>query len=297
MTDFRVPQPLSVPPSTERELSARLRAHGKTPRGSFPILQAALDIAAHARVQANLAFPDFQAVIDTMDQLSRAAGDWVAVYSSPPSAEDQVEWLRQVMEDQGGFVGAREDYEAAENADIVAVIDRRRGLPVSLGLLYIHLARCCNFDVEGLNFPGHFLLRLNTDGGSAIFDPFNDARILQPQDLRATLKQFHGPAAEMDLSFTRGVGDREVLIRVQNNLKFRAMRESRLEDAIVVLERLLLMDPGNGIFWQEAGLTHQRLGNLRAAVLALENAIETAQEPALSIRVQSLLDEVRSQLN
>ena len=101
----------------------------------------------------------------------------------------------------------------------------------------------------------------------------------------------------MDLSFTRGVGDREVLIRVQNNLKFRAMRESRLEDAIVVLERLLLMDPGNGIFWQEAGLTHQRLGNLRAAVLALENAIETAQEPALSIRVQSLLDEVRSQLN
>ena len=101
----------------------------------------------------------------------------------------------------------------------------------------------------------------------------------------------------MDLSFTRSVRDRDVLTRMQNNLKIRALRESRLEDAILVLERLLLLEPGNGVFWQEAGLIHQRLGNLRAAVLAFENAVETMQEPALSVRVQSLLDEVRSQLN
>ena len=93
------------------------------------------------------------------------------------------------------------------------------------------------------------------------------------------------------------VRDRDVLIRMQNNLKIRALRESRLEDAVLVLERLLLLEPGNGVFWQETGLIHQRLGNLRAAVLAFENAVETMQEPALSIRVQSLLDEVRSQLN
>ena len=297
MTDFRVPQPLNAPPTTERELTARLRAHGKSSMGEFPVLQAALDIAAYARLQHNLPFPDFDAVIAQMNELSHAAGDWVAIYGTKPPAEEQVDWLRQVMHEQGNFQGAMQNYDASENADIAAVIENRRGLPVSLGLLYIHIARCCGFDVEGLNFPGHFLTRLIGDESSAIFDPFNDARILEPQDLRATLKRFHGPTAEMDLSFTRGVRDRDVRIRMQNNLKFRALRESRLDDAVLVVERLLLLEPGNGVFWQEAGLIHQRLGNLRAAVLAFENAVETMQEPALSIRVQSLLDEVRSQLN
>ena len=297
MTDFRVPQPLDVPPASERELISRLRMHGKSSVGEFPILQAALDIAAFARIQTNTAFPDFEAVIDQMNELSRAAGEWVAVYDTPPPAEEQIDWLRQIICEQGTFVGATQNYDASENADIVAVINNRRGLPVSLGLLYIHLARCCNFGIEGLNFPGHFLVRVHTEQGSAIFDPFNDARILEPQDLRTTLKRFHGPAAEMDLSFTRKIRDRDVLIRMQNNLKVRALRESRLDDAVLVLERLLLLEPGNGVFWQEAGLIHQRLGNLRAAVLAFENAVETMQEPALSVRVQSLLDEVRSQLN
>ena len=297
LTDFRVPSPLNAPPSTERELVSRLRAHGKSSTGSFPILQAALDIAAYARIQTNTALPDFDSIINHMNALSQAAEEWVSVYDTNPPANDQVDWLRQIMQEQGGFVGATQNYDASENADIVAVIDNRRGLPVSLGLLYIHVARCGNFSIDGLNFPGHFLLRVNADEGSAIFDPFNDARILEPQDLRATLKRFHGPAAEMDLSFTRSVRDRDVLTRMQNNLKIRALRESRLEDAILVLERLLLLEPGNGVFWQEAGLIHQRLGNLRAAVLAFENAVETMQEPALSVRVQSLLDEVRSQLN
>lgn len=297
MTEFRVPQPLDVPPGSERELVSRIRAHGKSSTGEFPILQAALDIAAMARIQTNTAFPNFEAVIEQMNDLSRAAGEWVAVYDGPPPADEQINWLREIMQDRGKFVGATQNYDASENADIVSVINNRRGLPVSLGLLYIHLARCCGFEIEGLNFPGHFLLRINSPLGASIFDPFNDARILEPQDLRTTLKRFHGPAAEMDLSFTRKVRDRDVLIRMQNNLKIRALRESRLEDAVLVLERLLLLEPGNGVFWQETGLIHQRLGNLRAAVLAFENAVETMQEPALSIRVQSLLDEVRSQLN
>jgi len=286
-----------VPPVSERELAAKLRAHGNSSLGEFPVLQAALDIAAYARIQQNLPFPDFDSIIEQMNELSHSAGEWVAIFDNRPPADEQVEWLRLIMHEQGGFQGATQNYDASENADIAAVIENRRGLPVSLGLLYIHIARCCGFGVEGLNFPGHFLTRLIGDETSAIFDPFNDARILEPQDLRATLKRFHGQTAEMDLSFTRGVRDRDVLIRMQNNLKFRALRESRLDDAVLVVERLLLLDPGNGVFWQEAGLIHQRIGNLRAAVLAFENAVETMQEPALSVRVQSLLDEVRSQLN
>ena len=297
MTDFRVPKPLVVPPATERELVSCLRAHGNTPHGEFGVLQAALDVAAFARIQTNEPFPDFDGIIDQLNELARDAGDWVAVYDSMPPAEEQIEWLQQVVVARGGFLGATQNYDASENADIVSVVENRRGLPVSLGVIYIHLARSCGFEVEGLNFPGHFLLRMKSEQGAAIFDPFNSAQILEPKDLRSTLKHFHGEAAEMDLSFTRAVGDRDVLFRMQNNLKIRALRESRLVDAVLILERMLLVNPGNGVLWQEAGLTHQRLGNLRAAVLAFENAVETMQEPALSVRVQTLLDEARRQLN
>lgn len=297
MSDFQVPKPLDAPPAIERELVTRLRAHGHAEPDEFGILQAALDVAAFARLQTNEPFPDFDLIIQQLNALSQEAGEWISVFGTPPPAEEQIDWLRQVVVGSGGFRGATQNYDASENADIVSVVENRRGLPVSLGVIYIHLARSCGFHIAGLNFPGHFLLRIDGPQGAVIFDPFNDAETLQPQELRATLKRYHGPAAEMDLSFTRPVSDRDVLFRMQNNLKIRALRESRLDDAVLILERMLLVNPGNGVLWQEAGLTHQRLGNLRAAVLAFENAVETMQEPALSVRVQTLLDEVRRQLN
>lgn len=297
VSEFQVPKPLDAPPVNERALVSRLRAQGQAELGEFGVLQAALDVAAYARLQSNQPLPDFAEIIEKLNALARDAGDWVAVYNALPPAEEQVDWLRQVVVSRGGFSGATQNYDASENADIVSVVENRRGLPVSLGVIYIHLGRSCGFEIEGLNFPGHFLLRIKSDQGSVIFDPFNDAQLLEPQDLRATLKRFHGPGAEMDLSFTRAVSDRDVLFRMQNNLKIRALRESRLEDAVLIIERMLLVNPGNGVLWQEAGLTHQRLGNLRAAVLAFENAVETMQEPALSVQVQTLLDEARRQLN
>ncbi len=124
------------------------------------------------------------------------------------------------------------------------MIQNRRILPVSIGVLYIHLARSCNLAIEGLNFPGPFLLRMEAGDEQVIFDPSAGARSASPQYLRA-------------------------------------LREGRAGEAVQVIERLLLLDPGNGVVCQEAELLHWELSNSCAAVLAFEHAVATMQEPAL----------------
>jgi len=297
VSEYRVPRPLIAPARTEAELVASLRAHRRADPLDFPILQAALDLSALAFLQADRPLPDFDDVIDLMSEMAHFAGEWVAVYDGAPPVGEQVEWLAQSVSEVGAFGGITQNYDASENADFASVIQNRRILPVSIGVLYIHLARSCNFAIEGLNFPGPFLLRMEANDEQVIFDPSAGARPASPQDLRALLKRHHGDAAELDLSFTRGISDMDVLIRMENATKMRALREGRAGEAVQVIERLLLLDPGNGVVWQEAGLLHWELGNSRAAVLAFEHAVATMQEPALCSRVQSLLDEALCQLN
>jgi regulator of sirC expression with transglutaminase-like and TPR domain len=297
VSEHRVPRPLIAPARTEAELVSSLRAHRRADPLDFPILQTALDLSALACLQADRPLPDFGDVIDLMNEMAHFAGEWVAVYDGAPPVGEQVEWLAQSVSEVGAFRGIAQNYDASENADFASVIQNRRILPVSIGVLYIHLARSCNFAVEGLNFPGPFLLRMEAGDEQVIFDPSAGARPASPQDLRALLKRHHGEAAELDLSFTRGISDMDVLIRMENATKMRALREGRASEAVQVIERLLLLDPGNGVVWQEAGLLHWELGNTRAAVLAFEHAVATMQEPALCSRVQSLLDEALCQLN
>lgn len=297
VSEHRVPRPLIAPPRTERELVARLRAHRCTDPRDFPILQAALDLSALACLQGERTLPDFADVIELMNEMANFAGEWVAVYEAEPPVEEQVEWLAQSVMEVGAFRGIVQNYDASHNADFASVIQNRHVLPVSIGILFIHLARSCNFSIEGLNFPSSFLLRMEAEDGSVIFDPSTGATPVAAHDLRTILKRHCGETAELDLSFTRGISDMDVTIRMENAIKLRALREGRMAEAIQVIERLLLLDPGNGVVWKEAGLLHWELGNTRAAVLAFEHAVATMQEPALCSRVQSLLDEALCQLN
>ena len=74
-------------------------------------------------------------------------------------------------------------YEDPDNADIIAVAERRKGLPVTLGIFYLHAARRCALTVQGVDFPGHFLLRIETEEGPLALDPFSEGRVVLPSEL------------------------------------------------------------------------------------------------------------------
>lgn len=201
--------------------------------------------------------------------------------------------LRQVMVETFGYHGDAETYEDPDNADLIRVIERRRGLPVSLGILYLAVGRHVGWSVNGLNFPGHFLIRLDgPDGERVILDPFHDGAELSVADLRGLVKAIEGPEAELTPSIYAAVSNREVLIRLQANIKLRALQAGDYETALATVERMLLVTPEDHWLWRESGLMHMRVGDLEGALVALDVYLRLAPEGADRERIAKVVQEL-----
>jgi len=177
------------------------------------------------------------------------------------------------------------------------VVDRRTGLPVSIGILYIHAARAAGLDITGLAFPGHFLLRATDGAERIIIDPFHGGQALEAGHLRDLLKQFMGADAELTPRHHAPVGNRDILLRLQNNIKARALKVNDTARASEILERMALVAPGVASVWQELGILSVHMGNLRRAMNALEIFLDFAPSQDEEREAESLLKQIKSSLN
>lgn len=205
--------------------------------------------------------------------------------------------LQHILSGQEGYDGDKETYDDLQNADLFRVIDRRRGMPISLSILYIHAGRFQGWDICGLNIPGHFVCRLEKDGQRLIFDPFERGRILQAQDLRALLKRALGQNAELSSSYYDGAGNRETLIRLQNNLKLRLIEAEDYARALEIIECMRKIDPDEYRLLLDAGVLYARLGQNLAAVRALEGYIDKSPNSRDRQEAALLLQKMRETLH
>lgn len=213
-------------------------------------------------------------------------------------ARERAAALAEVMTGEWDYHGDVETYEDPRNADLMRVIDRRRGLPVTLGILYLHAARAQGWTADALAFPGHFLIRLEgEDGDRVIVDPFHDGQPVSAADLRSLLKAISGTSAELTPDIYATVSNREVLIRLQNNVKIRQLEAGSVEGALRALERMLLISPKEPRLWREAGLMHMRLGDLEGAVAALDSFLDLAPPGADRARIEQVMNELRQRLH
>ena len=171
------------------------------------------------------------------------------------------------------------------------------GLPVSLGILYIHAARAQGWAVDGLAFPGHFLVRMDEGDRRVIVDPFHRGQVLEAGHLRGLLKQFQGADAELEPGHYAPVGNRAILLRLQNNIKSRALQASDGARAAAVLERMLLIAPDAGGLWHELGMVRARLGTIKDAVEALERSLACPLPEAARSRVEDALASLTTSLH
>jgi regulator of sirC expression with transglutaminase-like and TPR domain len=167
---------------------------------------------------------------------------------------------------------------------------------VALGILYIHAARAQGWDMAGLAFPGHFLVRLAEPGGRLIVDPFHGGQIRAAAELRELLKAIAGNAVELAPAHYAEVGDRDVLLRLQNNLKLRLLESRQTEKALAVISGMTLFAPDQPALWREAGLVNAELGNLRAAIDALERFLALAAGEAARHQTALLLQKLKARL-
>jgi regulator of sirC expression with transglutaminase-like and TPR domain len=211
--------------------------------------------------------------------------------------ESRAATLLAVIAGEHGYRGDDLTYDDLQNASLMRVIDRRKGLPVALGILYIHAARAQGWRAFGLNFPAHFLVALDSGGARVILDPFAGRLLADANELRAFLKAVTGQTAELSPRHYTPLGNRAVLLRLQNNIKARLAGRGHADRAAAVLERMLLFAPAEVELWREAGALHAQAGNLQAALAALEHYVAMARDGMARQQAIELIQSLRRRLN
>ena len=209
----------------------------------------------------------------------------------------RIEALQQIIAKRYGYGGSDDAYENFECANLMRVIDRRNGLPTLLGIIYLHVARALGWAMDGLDFPPRFLIRMEFSGERRILDPFDGGRRLEPFDLRGLYKAVSGAHVEITPEHTLPMTNRAIILRSQRNAKVLYLRSDDLEQALNVVDTLLLMAPKDPALWREAGILNARMDRVKEAVAALEQFLSYAGTDASRYRTSILLQELRGRLN
>jgi regulator of sirC expression with transglutaminase-like and TPR domain len=263
-----------------------LRVLAELPDDDIRIGRAALTLAALDRPRVAL-----DRYVEHLDRIAAVAGA-----ANAGSLEGRIAALKALFFEELGYAGDSLTYDDVQNANLMRVIDRRKGLPVALGILFLHAAEAAGWSMVGLTFPFHFLVRLDVAGERVALDPFNGGTRVDSGAMRAMLKRFSG---DIDLKpeFYQPASKREVLVRLQNNIKSRAMQNNDLPRAAEVLRRTLMFAPVSPYSWRELANIEGNCGNLRDAIAAAEAYRALAPNDVMRHEAAQFLQNLKSRLN
>ena len=183
------------------------------------------------------------------------------------------------------------------NTDLLTVCERRRGLSVALGVLFLEAGRRCRLELAGVDFPGHFLIRVETPDGPMALDPFTGGQVVMPSELvRRALRAGLPPAAADDLEhLMRPIPARQVALRLQAQIYARASRAGDYAQAERSALRRALLDPSDHRPWLDVAAAREGQGRLAGSLEALARAQTLDGMASLAARAQR--ERVRMRLN
>jgi regulator of sirC expression with transglutaminase-like and TPR domain len=203
-------------------------------------------------------------------------------------AEDRVIALNEFLFADLGFSGNADNYYDPRNSYLNEVIDRRKGIPITLAVLYIEIGRRIELPLEGVSFPGHFLVRLPMRGGTLVLDPFSGGAPQSSDELRERLMRViprvagEGvPIAELPLDpFLEPASNRQILARLLRNLKGVYREKDKPERLLEVLNRMVIVAPDAAGERRDRGYVYHRLECWRPALQDLADYLERAPDAA-----------------
>jgi len=178
-----------------------------------------------------------------------------------------------------GFSGNIKNYYDPCNSYLNRVIDSRHGIPITLALVHIALGSRLGISVKGINFPGHFLIRYGSEK-QVIVDPFS-GRILSKPDCSNLLRQIAGPKATLQDDYFETASNKDVLIRILDNLKQIFWREKSWDESKACIDRQLLLLPNRGEFNVQLGAVHEMQGNVTLAKLTYLGVLQDSEDENL----------------
>lgn len=271
--------------ATLDESPARLRFAELVGRPVVPLAEAALAIAEEE-------YPGLDSVA-YLRRIDDLAADARARLPADRGAASALRALRAVLFTEGGFRGNAEDYYDPRNSFLNEVLDRRVGIPITLSVLYMEVAARIGFRVDGVAFPGHFLVK-HVAGQREIFvDPFRGGEVLSADDCAARYRAA-APGRALDARHLEAVGPLPILARMLRNLeRIYAERRDPVR-SLWVVDRLLLLAPDDVATRRDRGLVEARLGASGAAIADLEAYLAAHPAAADADELRALVGRLRT---
>ena len=257
------------------------------------------DLARVALAIARVEYPSLDPApyLEQLDAMAVQARSRMA--AADGSLEGAVRALNEYLFDESGFCGNRDRYDDPRNSFINEVMDRRTGIPISLAVVYLEVARRVGLRVEGVNFPGHFLLRAPASDfpggrhgtGDVIIDPFHGGALLTEVDCRQLLRQHVGEDAAFDPALLAPATRHDIVVRMLVNLKRLYVRMRSFPQARFISTLLLAADPSAVSELRDRGLLAYHLQDFAAALKDLEEYLRLAPKAALDLPPHEIMAE------
>jgi len=263
--------PLSYSVPTPLEYFASLVQGGEP----IPLLEAAASIAYDEYPEL-----DVQQLLGDVDQLQARLQRRLP---ADASSLQRLRSLNQFFFGDLGFGGNLNDYYDTDNSYLNAVLRTRRGIPISLAVIWMELAQNLGLKAHGVSFPGHFLIKVLLPKGQVVLDPMT-GQSLSREDLSERLEPYkrnHGLVDDYDIPlglYLQAAPEREILARMLRNLKEIHRSQQDWARLIGVLDRLIILTPEAWGEWRDRGLAHAEHGNAAQAVVDLETYLERAED-------------------
>lgn len=218
-------------------------------------------------------------------------------------ALQRVRALHHLFYQELGFAGNVNDQREADNSHLHAVLRRRRGLPITLAVLYLELAGQIGLQADGVSFPGHFLIKLHLPLGDAVIDPI-DGRSLTRAELEERLEPYLSHEMRLDLETGMNLGDllsdylqpasaREILARMLRNLAALHRERGELVRLLQVQHRQIVLDPHDWTLRRDRGRTLADLGQTAPAIDDLALYVQHASAAPDRLRIMAQLAALR----
>ena len=238
-----------------------------------------IDLVRGALLIAAEEYPelDLEAQVETLQRLAAELRRRLRPDIGPA---DSIRALNRYMFDELGFHGATEDYYDPRNSFLNDVVDRRSGIPITLAIVYMSIGRGIGLRLEGISFPGHFLVRCPVRDGVAILDPYHKGMSLDVADLQKRLQPIQGkqPTAAEVGALLAPASSREILSRLLRNLRGIYVHYRQLRQALEVTSRILALVPDNAREWRERANLHLALECFRAALTDFQSYLALAPD-------------------
>lgn len=256
--------------------------------------------AAVAIAQADEPALDLQAVLTDLDGLAWRLGRRLPADAGPLQ---RVRALHHFLYEELGFAGNANDYYDPANSHVHAVLARRRGIPITLAIIYLELAGQIGLQADGLSFPGHFLVRLHLPLGDAVIDPL-DGRSLARHELEERLEPFLDGRLRLGVEAGGGIGElladylqpasaREILARMLRNLAAIHHASGDLSRLLQIQHRQVMLEPEAWVHRRDRGETLAALGQVTQAIADLEDYLRHAGRAGDRSRVAARVEALR----